>query len=116
MSTATVEQAFAPETTVTVRIDDKPITVTVDWQGTTVEQIQEMAARYVLTRTKPTGKQKAAGTAKARPKDGERVKAADYLPRGTRQAIPAALVKKIQALPAADRAAILALLGEDASG
>lgn len=103
-----VEQAFAPTTTVTVRLNEVPTTITVDWQGMTVTQIQEMAARYVIGRTKPTARSKV----KTRPGTGETIKGVDYLPRGTAQVIPPALVKKIEAMDPSTRAALRALLGD----
>lgn len=109
-----VEQAFAPTTTTTVRVNEQPAAITVDWNGVNVSQIQDMAARYVVSRTRVAGK----GQDK-RPKqalqDGDTIKATDFLPRGTFKPSP---VKKLldavkgRPLSEVDRAALRELLGD----
>lgn len=109
-----VEQAFAPTTTTNVRVDEKPAAITVDWNGVNVTQIQDMAARYVVSRTRVAGK-----GADKRPrvalKDGDTIKATDFLPRGTFK--PSPVKKLLDAVKAGnlsevDRAALRELLGD----
>lgn len=109
-----VEQAFAPNTTTHVRLNDAPAAITVDWNGVNVTQIQDMAARYVVSRTRVAGK---GNDKRARLElaDGDTVKASDYLPRGTFKPSP---VKRLLStikpgdLSEVDRDALRTLIGD----
>lgn len=108
-----VEQAFAPTTTTNVRIGEQAAAITVDWQGVNVTQIQDMAARYVVSRTRVAGKG-ADKRKKMELANGDTIKATDFLPRGTFKPSP---VKKLlssirpEDLSEVDREALRALLG-----
>lgn len=115
MSVEAVEQAFAPTTTTHIRVESEgTAAITVDWNGVNVSQIQDMAARYVVSRTRVPGKG-ADKRERIKLRSGLTLRAVDFLPRGTFKPSPVRkLLDKIKPgeLSEVDREALRALLGD----